>query len=169
QREWYRVLEVREVMDTQRGYGMVERPPQLDREGVGRLLVEAELADGPRFVPARIVVIPRGIVEAELHVVVRPDPVGGVDHAPLEGGEDRGGRGEDGGASRPGDDLVAEARADAHLEPLVVADRVDLLPEPSGHLRGERRALARHEVEGGVGLLPELEPVTLEVPGRHAL
>ena len=57
----------------------------------------------------------------------------------------------------------------AHLEPLVVADRVDLLPEPSGHLRGDRRAGARHEVEGGVRLLPELEPVALVVPGRHAL
>jgi hypothetical protein len=64
---------------------------------------------------------------------------------------------------------VAEAGADPELEPLEVANRVDLLPEPARHLRRERRPLARHEVEGGVRLLPELEPVTVLVPGRHAL
>ena len=31
------------------------------------------------------------------------------------------------------------------------------------------RALARHEVVAGIGFLPELEPVALVVPGRHAL
>src|SRR6266567_8975922 len=169
QRDGVLGVEVRETVDLHGGHGMVERPPQIDRERLVCLLVEAELADGTGLVPARVVVVARGIVEAEVHVVVRPDPFAGVDDAPLEGGEDPGGRDEDSRAARLDDDLVAEARANAHLEPLVVADRVDLLPEPSRHLRRERRTLAGHEVERGVRLLPELESVALVVPGRHAL
>jgi hypothetical protein len=60
---------------------MVECPPQIDRERLVCLLVEAELLTVPP-VPARVVVA-RGIVEAEFHVA-RPDPFAGVDHAPLE-------------------------------------------------------------------------------------
>src|SRR5713226_2150152 len=162
-------VEVREAIDLHGGDRMVECPPQIDRERLVCLLVEAELADGPGLVPARVVVVARGIVEAEFHVVMRSGPFAGIDHATLEGGEDRSGRGEDGRAARLDDDFVAEARANAHLEPLVIADRVHLLPEPSGHLRSERRALAGHKAKGGVRLLPELEPVALVVPGRHDL
>src|SRR5262249_40952952 len=111
---------------------MVERPSQIDRECLVRLLVEAEHVHGAGLVPARVVVVPRRLVEAEMHIFMWPDPFGGVDHAPLEGGVDVGARRKDRRAARPGDDLAAEGRTHAHLEPLVVADRVDLLPEPSG-------------------------------------
>src|SRR5262245_24061642 len=136
-RERARVLrvEVRETVDAHRGSGMVERSAQIEGEALVRLLVEGELEHVARFLPARIVVVARGVVEAELHVVVRAHPFGGVDHAPLEGRVDVGGRGERRRAARPRDHLAAEARADPHLEPLVVADRVDLPPEPPGHLR----------------------------------
>src|SRR5262249_56585052 len=60
-----------------------------------------------------------------------------------------------------------EAR-DAELEPLEVAGRGNLLPEPPGHLRGYPGAGARHEVVGGVRLLPELEAIALVEPGQHA-
>ena len=103
-------VEVREAVDLDGRGGMVERPPQIDRERLVRLLVEAELAHGAGLVPARVVVVARGLVEAQLHVVVRPDPFGGVDHAPLERGVDLGGRGEDRRAARPGVDLAAEVR-----------------------------------------------------------
>src|SRR5262249_14441503 len=58
---------------------------------------------------------------------------------------------------------------DTHLKPLVISDRGNFLPVPSPHLRGGESARAWHEVEGRVGLLPELEPVALVKPGRHAL
>src|SRR5439155_259724 len=66
------------------------------------------------------------------------------------------------------DDLPAQAR-DAHLEALVVGDAVDLLPEPARHLHARGGAGAWHEIEGGIGLLPQLETVAVEVPGHHAL
>src|SRR5437016_2171779 len=160
---------VRKTVDLHCRGGMVERPSEIDRERLVRLLVEAKLGRHAGLVPAWVVVVTRGIVQAQLHVVMGPDPFTGVDHAPLERGVDLGGRGEDRRAARFDIDLAAEACANAHLEPLVVGDRGDLLPEPSGHLRRERRAGARHEVEGGVGLFPELEPVALGVPGGHAL
>src|SRR6266436_8683390 len=109
---------------------MIEHAPQVERKRLVDLLVEAELLYGARLVPARIVVVAGGPVQAQLHVVMRPNKFGGVDHAPLERGKDLTGRGEHRRGARPGDDLVAEARADAHLEPLEVAGRAHLLPEP---------------------------------------
>jgi hypothetical protein len=52
--------------------------------------------------------------------------------------------------------------------PLVVGERVDLLPEPSAHLRREGGAGSRHEVERAVALLEQLEAVAVVVPGGHA-
>src|SRR6185295_9378060 len=98
---------------------------------------------------------------------MRSHPFAGVDDAPLEGGVDLATWGEHRRAARPGDDLAAQVR-NAHLEAFVVADRVDLLPEPSGHLRSVPHRRTRHEAEGPVRLLHELEPVTLVVPGGHA-
>ena len=74
---------------------MVEHAPQIDREGFVRLLVEGELVHVAELVPAGIVVVPGGLMEAQLHVVVRRDPFGGVDDAPFEGGIDLGGGDQD--------------------------------------------------------------------------
>src|SRR4029453_5952828 len=121
------------------------------------------------LMPARVVVVvARGVVQAQPHVVMRADPFGTVDHAPLEGGVDVPGWREDCRAACPDVDLSAAVGADAYLESLVVADRVGLLPEPSGHLRGKGRARTGHQIEGRIRVLPELEPVTLVEPGRHA-
>src|SRR6266536_298650 len=160
---------VREAINLDCRGGMIERPPQIDRERLVGLLVETEVLRAAGLVPAWVVVVLRVLVQAELHVVMRPDPFGGVDDAPLEGAIDLVARNEDCRAARPDDDLATEGRAHTHLEPLVVADRVDLFPEPSGHLRGKRYTWARHEIEDGIRFLPEPEPVTLVVPGGHAL
>ena len=165
-RSWPRTPSARSIWVATVAWSRIRR--RSTGSAVVGLLVEAELGRGPGLVPARVVVVPRGRVEAELHVVVRSDPLRGVDHAPLEGGEDLARRRQDDRAARLGDHLAAEPR-DAHLEALVVADRADLLPEPAGHLRAGRRTRTWDEVERGVDLLPELEPTALQVPGRHAL
>src|SRR3990172_2407627 len=152
-----------ELERVHRRAGVVEDAPQVHREPVVHLLVEDELARRAGLVPAGIVVVFRGLVQAELHVVVRPDPFRGVDDAALEGRVDLTARREDDGAARSGDDLAAETR-DAHLQALVVGDRVDLLAEPAAHLHAGRGRWARHEVEGLVGLLPELDAVAVVVP-----
>src|SRR6266853_2808208 len=161
-------VEVRATIDLHGRGGMIEHPPEIDRERLVRLLVEAEFVHGAGLVPARVVVVARGLVQAQLHVVMRPHPFAGVDDAPLEGSIYLAAWSKHRRAARPGDDQAAEVR-NAHLEPLVVADRVHLLPEPSGHLRGVPQAGARYEVEGPVRLCPELETVALVIPGRHAL
>src|SRR6266542_2387923 len=160
---------VREAINLDCRGGMIERPPQIDRERLVCLLVETEVLRAAWLVPARVVVVLRGPVETELHVVMRSDPFGGVDDAPFKGTVDLVAWNVDRRAARSNDDLAAEGRAHAHLEPLVIADRVDLLPEPSGHLRGKRYTWARHEIEAAIRFLPELEPITLVVPGGHAL
>src|SRR5262249_51624797 len=115
--------------------------------------VETKLRHGAGLVPTRIVVVASRLMQAEDHVVVRPDPFARVDHAALECAVDLSGWHEDDGGARLGDHLAAEAR-NAHLEPFVVVHRDDLLAEPTGHLRSNCRPWPRHEVEGGVRLFP---------------
>src|SRR5262245_34074686 len=160
---------LREAVHLDGRHGMVERPPQIDRKRLICLFVEAELLDGTRLLPARVVVVLRSLVEAELHVVMGSEPFAGVDDTALHRAVNIRARYEDRRAARSGVHLAAEARANTHSEPLVVTDRSDLLSEPTGHLRWDQRAWARHEIEGGVRLLPEFEPVALVVPAGHAL
>src|SRR5262245_27811367 len=161
-------VEVSERVDLDGGSGMVQYPSEIGWKRLVRLLVEGEFVRGAGLVPTRIVVIARGLVQTELHVVMRADVLGGIDDPALEGGVDVARRQCDDGCAGPGDDLTAEAW-DTHLQPLVISDRGNFLPVPSPHLRGGESARAWHEVEGSVGLLPELEPVALVKPGRHAL
>ena len=113
-----------------------------------------------------IVVVAGGVVQAELHVVVRTDPLAGVDGAAFQRRVDLAARRQDDRAARRGHDLAAEA-GDAHLEALVVGGGVDLLAEPPHHLHARRGPRPRHEAERRVGFFPELEAIAVEVPGHH--
>src|SRR5262245_57520977 len=124
---------------------MIENPPEIDRKRVVRFLVKSEIVRGTRLVPTWVVVVTSGLVQPELHVVVRPHPFAGVDHATLERGVDVTGRDEDDRGARSDIHLPTEW-ANADPEPLVVADRGDLFPEPSGHLRSLRPARAWDEI-----------------------
>src|SRR5262245_46604390 len=161
-------VEVREAVDHDRRHGMIERPSQIDRERLVRLLVEAELVHGAWLVPAGIVVVTGSLVETENHIGMRRDVLGRVDDASLEGRVDLSRGQRDHGRAGPGGHLATKAR-DPHLEALVVTDRGDLLPVPASHLGSSRISGAGHEVEGRVGFLPELEAVALVKPGRHPL
>src|SRR5215467_1880303 len=160
---------IREPVHLNACRSMVEDALQIGGERLVRLLVEGELAHAPRLVPARVVVVPRGLVKPQLHVVVRPGPFGGVDDPALQRRVDIGSRSQHRRTSRFDIDLAAEPRADTHLESFEVAHGHDLPAEPPGHLGGGPRTLARHQVVGRIALLPELSPVTLVIPGRHAL
>src|SRR5262245_38863576 len=103
------------------GGGVIERALPVHRERLVGLAVEPEPERAPGLVPARVVVVPRGLVQPDLHVVVRPDPLGGVDDSALERGVDLAAGREDRRAAGPGDDLAAQVR-DAHLQSLVVRD-----------------------------------------------
>ena len=61
-----RVLRVegRETIDLHRCGGVVQRPPEIHRKRVVRFLVEAELVRGTWLVPAWVVVVACGLVEA---------------------------------------------------------------------------------------------------------
>src|SRR5437667_5132488 len=106
---------VREAIYLHCGNGMVESPPQINRERLVRLLVEAELVHIARLLPTRIVVVARCLVEAQLHVVMRSHPFAGIDHSPLERGIDLRPRNKHRRAAGLDIDLPAEARTNAHL------------------------------------------------------
>src|SRR5215470_12855386 len=106
----------------------------LKRERVIQRFLKDELGRRAGLVPSGIVVIPRSLVETQLHVVVRSNELARVDDPSLEGGIDLTGRQRDDCRTRPGHDPAAEAR-DANLESLVDGDRRDLIPEPTAHLR----------------------------------
>ena len=118
--------------------------------------------------PPRVVVVLGGLVQAEGQVVVGPDPLGRVDRAGLERGEDLAAGQRDRRAACLGERLAADA-GDAHLEALEVVDRVDLAPEPAAHLRAGVAARRRDDPERLVGLLPELEPTAEVEPRIHFL
>src|SRR5690606_4867949 len=88
---------------------------------------------GLRFGPARVVVVPGGLVDARGQVVVGTDPVGGVDHAGLQGGEHLAAGHDDRGGADAADDFAAQA-GHADLQALEVLDAVDFLVEPAAHL-----------------------------------
>jgi hypothetical protein len=71
------------------------------------LLIEPELGHAARLVPTGIVVIAGRHVQAQLHVIMRPDPFGGIDHASLESPVDVGARNEDRRAAGLGVHLAA--------------------------------------------------------------
>src|SRR5262245_43799919 len=144
---------------------MVESALQIGGERLVRLLVEGELAHAPRLVPARVVVVPRGFVKPQLHVVVGPCPLGGVNDTAFQRRVDIGRPSENRSTSCFYVDLATEPCANTHLEPFEVTDGDDLPPEPASHLRGRPRTLARHQVVGRIALLPELSPIALVVPG----
>ncbi len=137
------------------------------RQGIERLVAAVERQRRAAFPPAGIVVVRRDLVEAELLVVVRTDPLGRIDRALLERRID----------VAAGDllrhhaelrhDLAGEA-ADAQLQALQVVDRLDLLAEPAAHLG----AGMAHQ-EGGhlvflVELAHQLEPAA-EIDPRIVL
>ena len=128
--------------------------------------VPVDLEGGGRsgLPPAWVVVEPGGVLEAELLVVVGPDPLGRVDRAPLERRIDLL-RGEvlDGHAQAV-HDLRAQP-GDAHLEAVQVRRRVDLAPEPSTHLRARVSGRQGDDVEVGEDLADELESARVVQPG----
>ncbi len=123
------------------------------------LRVDEEVELGTAFPPAGVVVELGDLVEAELLVVVRADPFGGVDRALFERRID----------VAAGDLLRHDAEllqrqpagaADAQLEALQVGDRLDLLAEPAAHLRA---GVAGAEADDVV----VLQEVVVELRGRR--
>src|SRR5690606_38179788 len=74
---------------------------QVFRQGVERLLVDQQFQYCLRLLPAGVVVITRRLVQAESQVVVRADPVGGINRAGLQRGEDFSAGQVDAGGTEP--------------------------------------------------------------------
>src|ERR1035441_10601038 len=88
---------------------------------------------GAAFPPTWIIVVFGNLVEAELLVVIRPDPFGGVDGALLQRRIDiaAGNLLRDSAALLQ---VLAVPAADAHFYAFHVFDGLDLLAEPAAHL-----------------------------------
>ncbi len=126
--------------------------------------VEEVVRGRARLPPARIVVVAGDLDEAELLVVVRADPFGGVDGALLERGIDVAACDLLRDDAELRQDHAGEA-ADAELETLEVLERVDLLAEPAAHLAVRRaRDEARAVVLGAQELIDELLAAAVHVP-----
>src|SRR5262249_48271778 len=104
------------------------------------------------------------LVEAELLVVVRPDPFGGVDRALLQRRIDVAAGEHLGDDTHATDDVSGETE-DAHLQSLEVVDRLDLLAEPPAHLRAGAAAREAGDVAVLVELAHQLAPATPAPPG----
>src|SRR5262249_4147818 len=125
--------------------------------------VDEHVVGGAALPPARIVVILDDLIEAELLVVIGPDPFGGVDGALLQRGIDIAAsellRDETKLAER-----FAGPTSDAHLEALEVAGLLDLLVEPATHLRSSITGDQAFGVELGAEFIDQLLPVAVIEP-----
>jgi len=131
--------------------GRLDRRLVFLRQLVPFLEIDVERVHRVRFPPSGEVIVRRDLVEAELLVVVRADPFGGVDRAALERGID----------VASGDLLRHRAQArhhlaaqagDAHLDAFQVGHAVHRLAPPAAHLRagvaGRERDEAKIAEEG---------------------
>ncbi len=135
-------------------------------QGVHRLLVHQQLQHRLRLLPAWVVVILGGLVQAEGQVVVRADPVGGVDGTGLQRGKHFAAGQIDGGRAETRQHFAAEARH-ADLQPAQVVQRVDFLVVPAAHLHAGVADYHRLHAEGGIGFFPEFLAFALAQPGVH--
>ena len=116
------------------------------------------------FPPAGIVVVRRDLVEAELLVVIGPDPLRRVDRALFERRIDVAA----GELLRHDAELLHDAAgkaADAHLQPLQIVDGLDLLAEPAAHLAAGIAGQKRRDVVALVELVEQLPAAAQHVPG----
>ena len=139
----------------------------LGRQAVVGLLVDVQRQLRATFPPAGVVIeCWRHLVQAELEVVVRAHPFGGVDGAFFQRLVDL----ATGDVLRHRADLLehlAAEAADAHLQALHVGQRIDLLAEEAAHLRAGVAHREVDDVDLGVELAHQLQAVALEHPGRH--
>src|SRR6266508_6738620 len=116
------------------------------------------------FPPAWIVVIPGDLVQTELLVVVRTDPLGGIDRAALERWINVG-RGDLLGHDAELRQNHAAESADAKLEAFEIIDRVDFLAVEATHLHAH---IAAGNGQDSVLLeqrADELQPTAVIHPG----
>jgi len=129
------------------------------QRGVG-LLVDDRLEHHGRLVPARIVVVVGRLMQAEGQVVVGADPLGGVDGAGLQRGEDLAAGHVDDGHAHALHHLAAQARH-AHLQAVQVIDGVDLLVVPAAHLHAGGAGDQHIDAEVVIQLVPQLQAAAM--------
>ena len=131
-------------------------------------LIDAQLQYGARLLPAGVVVVLGGLMQAKGEVVVGADPVGGVDDVVLQGAEDFAAGQVDGGGASAGEYFAAKT-GHANLQAAQVFQAIDFLVEPAGHLHAGVAAGQRQNARSLVGLLPEFQPAAFIQPGVHFL
>src|SRR5690606_5987398 len=106
--------------------------PQVLRQAGQRLFVDQQLDGRLRLLPARVVVIARRLVQAEGQVVVRADPVAGIDGPGLQGGKYLATGQVDRGRALSTEDFATQP-GHTDLQALEVIQLVDFLVEPATH------------------------------------
>ena len=135
-------------------------------QGIHCLLIDQQLQHRLRLLPARVVVVLGRLVQTEGQIVVRADPVSGVDGAGLQRGEHFAARQVHGGRAEARQHFAAEARH-ADLQAAQIAQRIDFLVVPAAHLHAGVSDHHRLHAEGCIGLFPELLAVAFAEPGVH--
>ena len=152
--------------DVRLGGGRFDDRLVLRRQGVERLVIDHDVQLRAAFPPAGVVVVGRDLVEAELQVVVRTHPFGGVDGALFERLVDLAAGDVLRHAAHALDHLAREA-ADAELQALHVGGALDFLAVPAAHLRAGVAAGEVDDVVLGVELAHQLQAVALVHPRGH--
>ncbi|MCY1238379.1 hypothetical protein D9M72_511130 [compost metagenome] len=137
---------------------------EIGRQAFPCLGVDVEVELGAAFPPAGVVVERGDLVEAQLLVVVRADPLQAVERALFERGVQVG-AGDRLRDHAEGLEHLAGERVGAELQALQVGDRLDFLAEPAAHLRARVAARQVDDVVLGVEGAHQLQAVAFVHPG----
>src|SRR5690606_39035185 len=138
------------------------------RQGFPGLDVHIQLEGDVRLLPARRVVVLGRLVQAQSKIVVRTDPLGGVDGTGLQCREDFASRHVYHGAAHAGQHFATQAGS-THLQAPEIINRIDFLVEPARSLHTGGPTCHRQHAEGLVDLFPELHTAATVQPGIHFL
>ena len=143
--------------------GRFQNRPQVARQACPSFGVDDGFQRRVRLMPPRVVVELGDFLQAEGDVVVRPDPLRGIDHASLQRREDFRPRQRNRRTPRALKDLPAETR-NAHFQAFHIGNGVDLLVEPPRHLRTGVPSRERHDAERRIEFPPQFQPAPVVQP-----
>ena len=144
--------------------GFVDHRLEVIGQRIPGIQVDRAFQHRAGFIPGRGVVVVSHLMQTKGQIIVGPHPVGGIEHAGLQGGEDLATRNGQGGHADPGHRLAGEPWQ-TQLEALHILERVDFLLEPASHLGAGVTHRERLEVVVGVELVPQLLAAAVVQPG----
>ena len=126
--------------------------------------VDEQRAAGRAFPPAGIMIEARDLVEAELFIIMRPDPFGAINRAAFQRRIDIAGANLLRHNAKPAQDIACKA-THAEFQAAQILNRVDFLAEPTTHLAGRATKGEGPDAKRAVEFIDQFMATAIAEPG----